>query len=128
MATAEDAPLHARSSREGSSVRAAAPLLQSRFESASAARVGLSVCIGRSPRLAPSPYFFAEEPLPFHWNDQLYDTIDQWRADTDLDANSQFFIGPRPSRARRIRAELDALMRQPTLQPAMFHSLHRLAE
>lgn len=71
-------------------------------------------------------YFFAEEPLPFHWNDRVYNTIDQWRADTDLDANSQFFVGPLPSRAQRIRAELDALMQQPTLQPVMFHSLHRL--
>ena len=70
-------------------------------------------------------YFFAEEPLPFHWNDRVYNTIDEWRADTGLDANSQFFIGPLPSRAQRIRAELDALRQQPTLQPVMFHSLAR---
>jgi hypothetical protein len=71
-------------------------------------------------------YYFAEQPLPFHWNDQVYDTIDQWRAATGLDANSLFFIGPFPSRAQMIRAGLDAIMRQRTLRPMMFRSLYRL--
>jgi hypothetical protein len=71
-------------------------------------------------------YYFAQEPLPFNWNDQVYNTIDQWRADTGLDANSQFFIGPFPSRAQQIRGGLDALMLQPSLRPEMFRSLYRL--
>ena len=80
---------------------------------------------GTNLQMFNNRYFFAEEPLPFDWNGQVYDTIDEWRADTGLDANSQFFIGPFTSRAQRIRAELDALKHQPTLQPAMFHSLAR---
>jgi hypothetical protein len=72
-------------------------------------------------------YLFAEEPLPFHWNDKLYNTIDEWRADTGLDANSKFFTGSLRSRAQKIRAKLAALMQQPTLKPVMFRSLHRLA-
>jgi uncharacterized protein YfaP (DUF2135 family) len=82
---------------------------------------------GTNLRMFNNRYFFAEQPLPFHWNDQVYNTIDQWQADTGLDANSQFFIGPRPSRAQRIRTKLRALRRQPTLKPVMFRSLHRLA-
>jgi hypothetical protein len=72
-------------------------------------------------------YFLAEEPLRFHWNERVYKTIDEWRADTGLDGNSQFLIGPLPSRAQRIREALGALMREPTLRPPMFHELHRLA-
>jgi hypothetical protein len=82
-------------------------------------------------------YFFAQESLPFHWNDLIYNTIDEWRADTGLDANSQFFIGPFRSRPRGRRPQLpriesmatalEALMREPTLRPEMFHKLHRLA-
>jgi hypothetical protein len=83
---------------------------------------------GTNLQMFNNRYLLAGEPLPFHWNDRVYNTIDQWRADTDLDANSQFFIGPLPSRAERIRAELDALMQQPTLQQGMFHSLDRLAD
>jgi hypothetical protein len=71
-------------------------------------------------------YYFRQEPLPFHWNGVVYDTIDQWRAATGLDANSLFFTGRFPTRVQRIRARLDALMRQPTLRPMMFRSLYRL--
>jgi len=71
-------------------------------------------------------YYFAQEPLPFNWNDQVYNTIDQWRADTGLDPDSQFSIGPFPSRAKQIPAGLDALTQQPTLRPEMFRSLYRL--
>jgi hypothetical protein len=73
-------------------------------------------------------YFLAEEQLPFHWNERVYNTIDEWRAETSLDGNSQFLIGPLPSRAQRIRSALDALMREPTLRPEMFHTLHLLAK
>ena len=48
-------------------------------------------------------YFFAEEPLAFFWNEQVYTTIDEWRADTGLDGNSQFFIGPFRARRRQRR-------------------------
>jgi hypothetical protein len=83
---------------------------------------------GTNLQMFDNRYFFSEEPLPFHWNDRVYNTIDQWRADTDLDASSQVFVGPLPSPAQRIRGELDALMQEPALKPVMFHSLHRLAE
>jgi hypothetical protein len=72
-------------------------------------------------------YFLAEEPLPFHWNDRVYTTIDEWRSETCLDGNSQCLIGSLPPPAQRIRAALDALMREPTLRSEMFHQLHRLA-
>ena len=74
-------------------------------------------------------YLFAEEPLPFHWNDEVYNTIDEWRADTGLDANSQFFIGPLPSRAQTDTRS--GSMRSSGNRPCdrmMFRSLHRLAE
>jgi hypothetical protein len=71
-------------------------------------------------------YYFPEEPLPFNWNGKVYNTIDQWRAATGLDANSLFFIGPFPSRSQEIRAGLGALIRQRTLQPMTFRSLYRL--
>ena len=51
---------------------------------------------GTNLQMSNNLYFFAEEPLPFHWNDQVYDTIDEWRADTGLDANSQFSHRPAP--------------------------------
>ena len=65
--------------------------------------------------------------VPFHWNEAVYNTIDEWLADTGLDANSQFFYGPLPSRAQRIRAEMEALKSEPTLRPNMFHKLYNLA-
>jgi hypothetical protein len=72
-------------------------------------------------------YFFAEQPLPFHWNEEVYNSIDEWRADTGLDANSQFFYGPLSSRAQHVLAEMEALKSQPKLKPNMFHKLYRLA-
>jgi hypothetical protein len=77
-------------------------------------------------------YFFAEEPLPFMWADEHYESIEynsieEWQADTGLDANSQFVIGPLGSRAQDIKAALEVLMLEPTLRPDMFHALHRLA-
>jgi hypothetical protein len=71
-------------------------------------------------------YYFPDQPLPFNWNGQVYDTIEQWQAATGLDANSEFFIGPFASRVQRIRAGLDALIRQPTLGRVMFSSLYHL--
>ena len=78
---------------------------------------------GTNLKMFDNIYYLAEEPLPFHWNERVYNTIGEWRTEIGLDGSSQFFIGPLPSRAQRIRAELDALKQQPTLQPAMFHSL-----
>ncbi len=73
-------------------------------------------------------YFFAEEPLPFMWDDEVvYSSIEEWQADTGLDANSQFVIGPLGSRAQNIKAALEALMLEPTLRRDMFYALHRLA-
>jgi hypothetical protein len=61
----------------------------------------------------------------------VYTSIDEWRADTGLDASSRFVIGPLSSRsdarAETLREALDALKREPTLRPEMFHELHRLA-
>ena len=88
----------------------------------------IDMTTGTNLQMFNNIYFFANEPLPFLWNDVVYTTIDEWRADTGLDANSQFFIGPLPSRAQRMRAALDALMREPTLRPEMFHELHALAK
>jgi hypothetical protein len=76
-------------------------------------------------------YLFDDEPLPFFWNDRVYTTIDEWRADTGLDLSSQFFIGPFQSRppgrpnALALRAALEALRSEPTLRPEMFHALQR---
>jgi hypothetical protein len=83
---------------------------------------------GTNLQMLNNIYLFAEEPLPLHWNERIYKAIDAWRAETGLDANSQFLIGPLPPRARRIRAVLDALMRQPTLRPEMFHTLYQFAK
>jgi Right handed beta helix region len=83
---------------------------------------------GTKLQMFDNAYFFAEEPLPFFWNERVYTSMDEWRADSGLDANSQFFIGPFPSRAQMIRPALDALMRESTLRPEMFHALHRLAQ
>jgi hypothetical protein len=82
---------------------------------------------GTNLQMFNNVYFFAEQPLPFHWNERIYNTIDEWRADTGLDANSQFFYGPFPSRAQQIRARLEQLKQAPTLRSEMFHELHDLA-
>jgi hypothetical protein len=68
----------------------------------------------------------------YRTNEQVYTSIDEWRADTGLDVDSQFFIGPfrsRPdARAQIMRGALDALRREPTLRPEMFDALYRLAK
>ena len=84
--------------------------------------------MGMNLEMFNNTYYLTAEPSPFHWNEQVYTSIDQWRTDTGLDGNSQFLIGQPPSRAQRIRSELDALMREPALNPGMFHSLHALAK
>ena len=71
-------------------------------------------------------YFLAEQPLPFTWNNTTYNTIDEWRAATGLDANSQFFVGPFPSRVQTLRAGMEALKQEPVLRPEMFHALFDL--
>jgi hypothetical protein len=83
---------------------------------------------GTNLRMFNNVYFLAEEPLQFYWNERVYATIDEWRAETGLDGNSQFVIGPLPSQAQSIRSALDALMREPTLRPELFHKLHGLAK
>jgi hypothetical protein len=83
--------------------------------------------MGTNLKMFDNLYFFAEEPLPFRWNDEVYSSIEEWQADTGLDANSQFVIGPLGSRAQNIIAALEALMLEPTLRPDMFYALHRLA-
>jgi hypothetical protein len=69
-------------------------------------------------------YFFASEPREFFWNDVVYTSIDEWRADTGLDSDSQF-VGS------DVRAQfsgaLEALKSEPILRPDMFQELHRLA-
>jgi hypothetical protein len=71
-------------------------------------------------------YFLADEPLPFTWNNTTYNTIDEWRAATGLDANSQFFVGPFPSRVQMLREGMEALKQEPVLRPEMFHALFNL--
>ena len=59
---------------------------------------------GTNLQMFNNVYFFANEPREFFWNDLVYTSIDEWRADTGLDVNSQFFIGPfqsRPNATRR---------------------------
>jgi Right handed beta helix region len=82
---------------------------------------------GTNLKMFGNIYYLAEEPLPFHWNKRVYNTIDEWRTEIGLDGSSQFLIGPHPPRGQRIRSALGALMREPTLQPEMFHKLHALA-
>ena len=81
------------------------------------------VMMGTNLTMFDNLYFFAEEPLPFMWNDEVYSSIEEWQADTGLDANSQFVIGPLGSRAQNIKAALEALKLEPTLRPDMFHAL-----
>jgi hypothetical protein len=87
---------------------------------------------GTNLQMFDNVYIFAGEPLEFFWNEQVYTSIDKWRADTGLDLDSQFFIGPfrlRPDvRAQLMRAALEALRWEPTLRPEMFHELHHLAK
>jgi hypothetical protein len=91
---------------------------------------------GTNLQMFDNVYVFAEEPLEFFWdvdgNEQVYTSIDDWRSDTGLDWDSQFFIGPfrsRPDiRVQRMRAALNALRRAPTLRLEMFHALHRLTK
>jgi hypothetical protein len=88
--------------------------------------------MGTNLKMFDNLYFFAEEPLPFMWADEHYESIEyksieEWQADTGLDANSQFVIGPLGSRAQNLIAALEALMLEPTLRPDMFYALHRLA-
>jgi hypothetical protein len=71
-------------------------------------------------------YSFADEPLPFFWNDRIYASLDKWRAETGLDENSSIAPFP-PRRAAIMRAAFEALMREQTLRPDMFHELYRLA-
>ena len=65
----------------------------------------------------------ADQALPFTWNNTTYNTIDGWRAATGLDANSQFFFGPFPSRVQMLREGMEALKQEPVLRPEMFHAL-----
>jgi hypothetical protein len=87
---------------------------------------------GTNLQMFDNVYVFAEEPREFFWNEQVYFSIDEWRADTGLDVDSQFFLGPfrlrSDVRAQLMRAALDALRWEPTLGPEMFHALHRLAK
>jgi hypothetical protein len=75
-------------------------------------------------------YFFNGPPLPFIWNDTTYNTINEWRADTGLDTNSLFFVGPFSSSpnvgVQNVRAALEALEQEQTLQPGMFYELYDL--
>jgi hypothetical protein len=73
-------------------------------------------------------YFLAEEPIRFNWNERVYKTIEEWQAETGLDGNSQFLIGPFPSPAQGIRSALEELMREPALNPPMFPRLYALAK
>jgi Right handed beta helix region len=83
---------------------------------------------GTNLQMFDNIYFLAQEPLRFHWNERVYKTIEEWQAETALDGNSQFLIGPLPPVAQEIRAALEALMQAPTLRPVMFLELHRLAK
>jgi hypothetical protein len=84
---------------------------------------------GTNLRMFDNTYVFVKQPLPFFWNDRVYTSIDEWRADTGLDLTSRFFIGPSyRSRAEMMRAALDALRQEPTLRPQMFRALHDLAK
>ena len=80
---------------------------------------------GTNLQMFSNTYVFANQPREFFWNGTVYTSIDQWRADTGLDANSQFFIGPfqSPNAVQTIRAALDALKQTPTLRPEMFKAL-----
>jgi hypothetical protein len=82
---------------------------------------------GTNLKMFDNIYYLAEEPHPFHWNERVYNTIDEWRTENGLHGSSQFLSGPLPPRGQRIRSALGALMREPTLQPEMFHKLHALA-
>ena len=84
---------------------------------------------GTNLQMFDNVYVFAEAPREFFWNEQVYTSLDEWRADTGLDGGSHFVLAPfraRPEvRAPRIRAALEALRGAPTLRPALFHALHR---
>jgi hypothetical protein len=84
---------------------------------------------GANLQMSSNRYVFANQPREFFWNGTVYTSIDQWRADTGLDANSQFFIGPfqPPNAMQTIRAAIDALKQTPTLRPEMFQALQAVS-
>jgi hypothetical protein len=83
---------------------------------------------GTNLEMFDNVYYFAEEPLPFFWNEEEYASIEEWQEDTGLDESSEFIIGPLPPDVQQIRAALEALKSARSLRPEMFHSLHSFAE
>jgi hypothetical protein len=62
-------------------------------------------------------YRFANDPLPFWWDETQYNSIPDWQAATGLDLDSQFIIGP-----FGLPTELEQFKTQP-LTPEMFAQL-----
>jgi hypothetical protein len=62
-------------------------------------------------------YRFANDPLPFWWDETQYNSIPDWQAATGLDLDSQFIVGP-----FGLPTELEQFKTQP-LTPEMFGQL-----
>jgi hypothetical protein len=51
-------------------------------------------CSGTNLQMFGNTYRFANDPLPFWWDETQYSSIAAWQAATGLDLDSQFLIGP----------------------------------
>ena len=51
-------------------------------------------CSGTNLQMFGNTYRFANDPLPFWWDETQYNSIPDWQAATGLDLDSQFIIGP----------------------------------
>ena len=74
-------------------------------------------CSGTNLQMSGNTYRFANDPLPFWWDEIRYDSIADWQAATGLDLDSQFIIGP-----FELPTGLEQLKTQP-LTPEMFGQL-----
>jgi hypothetical protein len=51
-------------------------------------------CSGTNLQMSGNTYRFANDPLPFSWDEIRYGSIADWQAATGLDLDSKFIIGP----------------------------------
>jgi hypothetical protein len=74
-------------------------------------------CSGTNLQMFGNIYRFANDPLPFWWDETQYNSIADWQTATGLDLDSQFIIGP-----FELPPELEQLETQP-LTREMFEQL-----
>ena len=64
-------------------------------------------CSGTNLQMSGNTYRFANDPLPFSWDETQYNSIAAWRAATGLDLDSQFIIGPfaLPTKLEKLKSQ-----------------------